>query len=30
MTKPTTKVIEEAADRWAFLVQALGMNAAEE
>jgi prolyl oligopeptidase len=23
--KPTTKVIEEAADRWAFLVQVLGM-----
>jgi prolyl oligopeptidase len=24
--KPTAKVIEEAADRWAFLVRALGMN----
>ena len=26
--KPTAKVIEEAADRWAFLVQELGMDAA--
>jgi len=25
--KPTAKVIEEAADRWAFLVQVLGMDA---
>lgn len=24
--KPTTKLIEEAADRWAFLVRVLGMN----
>jgi copper chaperone CopZ len=24
--KPTAKIIEEAADRWAFLVRALGMN----
>ncbi len=24
--KPTTKLIEEAADRWAFLVKTLGMN----
>ena len=24
--KPTTKLIEEAADRWAFLVKSLGMN----
>ena len=27
--KPTTKVIEEAADRWAFLVRVLGMDTAE-
>jgi prolyl oligopeptidase len=26
--KPTAKIIEEAADRWAFLVRALGMNPA--
>ena len=25
--KPTTKIIEEAADRWAFLVKSLGMDA---
>ena len=24
--KPTTKMIEEAADKWAFLVKALGMQ----
>lgn len=24
--KPTTKLIEEAADKWAFLVRELGMN----
>jgi prolyl oligopeptidase len=24
--KPTAKIIEEAADRWAFLVRALGMK----
>jgi prolyl oligopeptidase len=24
--KPTTKIIEEAADRWAFLVKVLGMT----
>jgi prolyl oligopeptidase len=26
MGKPTTKLIEEATDRWAFLVQALGLS----
>jgi prolyl oligopeptidase len=26
--KPTAKVIEEAADRWAFLVKSLGMDPA--
>ena len=24
--KPTSKIIEEAGDKWAFLVQSLGMN----
>ena len=24
--KPTAKIIEELADRWAFLVQTLGLN----
>jgi prolyl oligopeptidase len=24
--KPTAKIIDEAADKWAFLVQALGMH----
>jgi len=26
--KPTTKIIEEASDRWAFLVKTLGMKIA--
>jgi prolyl oligopeptidase len=26
--KPTTKIIEETADRWAFLVKELGMKIA--
>jgi prolyl oligopeptidase len=26
--KPTTKIIEETADRWAFLVKALNMKTA--